>query len=320
MDSARRRSKEGKPRKVKQEVDAGKNETFRSGFCAIVGRPNVGKSTFLNRVVGQKVTIVSDKPQTTRNKIQCVWTTGDAQIVFLDTPGIHKPLDRLGELMNEAALEALDEVDVILFMVDGEAGPGKGDREVASILGKASSPVLLVVNKMDRVPRPKREEAVQQFSDLGTFAGVYPISAVTGDGMAELLAALIEQLPEGPKYYPDDWVSDHPEQFVVAELIREKALLLTHDEVPYAIAVAVESMGKRPDKELVDIVATIYVERESQKGIIIGKGGARLKEIGTLARQEIEALLGSPVFLKLWVKVNPDWREKEGALRALGYS
>ncbi|MBO2520642.1 MAG: GTPase Era [Clostridia bacterium] len=295
-------------------------KAFHSGFCAVVGRPNVGKSTFLNRVIGQKVTIVSDKPQTTRNKIQCVWTTENAQIIFLDTPGIHKPYDRLGEWMVEKALEALDEVDAVLFMVDGEAGPGRGDREVAAILARVSSPVLLVVNKMDLVRRGERELAVERFSELGSYAGMFPISAATGEGMAELLEALIQRLPEGPKYYPDDWISDHPEQFVVAELIREKALMFTREEVPYAIAVAVEGMAKRPDRDLIDISATIYVERESQKGIVIGKGGSRLKEIGTLARQEIEALLGSPVNLKLWVKVNPDWRDKERALRALGYS
>lgn len=292
---------------------------FRSGFCAIVGRPNVGKSTLLNRVVGQKVTIVSDKPQTTRNKIQCVWTTPQAQIVFLDTPGIHRPYDRLGERMVEAALEALEEVDVILMMVDGAGGPGKGDEEVAAQLAQVSSDVLLLINKMDLVPASQREKAVAAFLTLGEFAGVLPISAVTGEGVDKLLERLIEMLPPGPKYFPDDWLTDHPEQFVVAELIREKALMLTREEVPYAIAVVVERMGKRPNKDLVDIEATIFVERESQKGIIIGKGGSRLKEIGSLARREIEALLGSPVYLQLWVKVNPGWRDKESALRALGY-
>lgn len=293
---------------------------FRSGFCAIVGRPNVGKSTFLNRVVGQKVTIVSDKPQTTRNKIQCVWTTPEAQVIFLDTPGIHKPYDRLGERMVQAALDALEEVEAVLFMVDGPAGPGKGDSIVASRLAELSSEVLLVVNKMDQIPPARREEAVAAFRELGDFGGPYPVSALTGEGLDRLLAALIERLPEGPKYFPDDWVSDHPERFVVAELIREKILHLTRDEVPYAVAVTVEKMARRQDRELVDITATIYVERESQKGIIIGKGGARLKEIGSLARAEIEALLGSPVYLELWVKVNPDWRDKESALKALGYT
>lgn len=297
----------------------GSETSFRSGFCAVVGRPNVGKSTFLNRVIGQKVTIVSDKPQTTRNKIQCVWTTDDAQIVFLDTPGIHKPFDRLGERMVEAALEALEEVETVLFMVDGAAGPGKGDAKVAARLAALSSEVLLVVNKIDQISPESREEAIAAFSELGEFGGPYPISAATGEGIDRLLPALIQRLPPGPKYFPDDWVSDHPEQFVVAELIREKALALTREEVPYAIAVSIEKMGKREGQELIDIAATIYVERESQKGIIIGKRGARLKEIGSRAREEIETLLGSPVFLELWVKVNPDWRDKESALRALGY-
>lgn len=293
---------------------------FRSGFCAIVGRPNVGKSTFLNRVVGQKVTIVSDKPQTTRNKIQCVWTTPEAQIVFLDTPGIHRPYDRLGERMVEAAMEALEEVDAVIFMVDGPAGPGRGDAVVASQLAESSSDVLLVVNKMDLLPPDQRDEAVSAFLELGAFDGPYAISAATGEGVDRLLQALIQRMPPGPKYFPDDWVVDQPERFVVAELIREKVLHLTREEVPYAVAVAVERMGKRDDRDMVDIEATIYVERESQKGIIIGKRGSMLKEIGSRARQEIEALLGSPVFLELWVKVNPDWREKESALRALGYS
>ena len=263
---------------------SGGDMSFRSGFCAIIGRPNVGKSTFLNQVVGQKVTIVSDKPQTTRNKIQCVWTTPEAQIVFLDTPGIHKPFDRLGERMVEAAMEALEEVEVVLFMVDGAAGPGRGDAEVASRLARVGSEVMLAVNKMDQVPPDQRERALSAFESLGSFAQVFPISAATGEGVDRLLATLVELLPPGPKYFPDDWVSDHPEQFVVAELIREKVLGLTRDEVPYAIAVVIEKMGKRDGRELVDIAATIYVERESQKGIVIGKGGARLKEIGSRAR------------------------------------
>jgi len=291
---------------------------FRSGFVAIVGRPNVGKSTLLNTIVGQKVTIVSDKPQTTRNRIQCVWTTEDSQVVFLDTPGFHRPQDLLGEAMVEAALEALEEVDAVLFVVDGPAGPGRGDKIVAETLAKVSTPVLLVVNKLDAAPR-RKAEVIERFRELGTFSATYGISGLTGEGVPELCEAIRACLPEGPKYYPDDWVSDHPERFVAAELIREKLLMLTRDEVPYSIAVNVERMERDEERDLVRIEATIYVERESQKGIVIGKNGALLREAGTLARRDIERLLGSPVFLKLWVKARPGWRDKESALRDFGY-
>ncbi len=297
----------------------GEGGAFRSGFVAIVGRPNVGKSTLLNAVVGQKVTIVSDKPQTTRNKIQAVWTTAGAQIVFLDTPGMHKPQDKLGESMMRAAEDALGEVDAVLFVVDAAAGPGPGDRKVAERLAGLSTPVVLAVNKVDLLKGHERQGRIAHFEELGSFRAVRAISAVTGEGLAELLELLVGLLPEGPKYYPDDWVSDHPERFIVAELIREKVLELTYDEVPHAVAVAVERMEPREGKDLVAIEATIYVERDSQKGILIGKEGARLREIGTRARQEMEALLGSKIFLKLWVKVSPKWRERESVLRSLGY-
>ncbi len=292
---------------------------FRSGFVAIVGRANVGKSTLLNTIIGQKVTIVSDKPQTTRNRIQCVWTTDESQVVFLDTPGFHRPQDRLGEAMMEAAQEAIAEVDAVLFLVDGPSGAGRGDRIVAEKLAKATTPVLLVVNKLDAVPREERDGIVDSFRALGSFASVHGISALTGEGVPELCREIQDLLPVGPKYYPDDWVSDHPERFVVAELVREKVLHLTREEVPHATAVEVERMEREEGRDLVHIDATIYVERESQKGIVIGKSGALLKEVGTLARQDIERLLGSPVFLQLWVKVRRDWRDRESALRELGY-
>lgn len=295
------------------------NEGYRSGFAAVIGRPNVGKSTLLNRIVGQKVTIVSDKPQTTRNRIQCVWTTPRAQVVFLDTPGVHRPHDKLGEKMMAETEEALKGVDLVLFVVDGAGGPGPGDRRVAQRLRSQSAPVLLVVNKLDQVPAGKRAEVLAGFADFPGGESPFGISALTGEGLEALLDAIVAHLPEGPQYFPAEWVSDHPEQFVVAELIREKALALTYDEVPHAIAVEVERMSRREGKDLVDIEATILVERESQKGIVIGRGGARLKQIGTLARQDIEALLGSQVNLRLWVKVHPDWRDKERLLRALGY-
>lgn len=290
-----------------------------SGFVAIVGRPNVGKSTLLNTILGQKVTIVSDKPQTTRNRIQCVWTTDTSQVVFLDTPGFHRPQDRLGEVMVEAAQEAIEEVDAVLFLVDGPSGPGRGDRIVAAKLAKVDTPVLLVVNKLDAVPKEQRAAVIDGFRELGSFASVHGISALSGEGVPELCQQILAHLSEGPKYYPDDWVSDHPERFVVAELIREKVLQLTRDEVPHATAVEVERMERDEERGLVRIDATVYVERESQKGIVIGKGGAMLKEVGTRAREDIERLLGSPVFIQLWVKVRRDWRERESALRELGY-
>lgn len=295
------------------------HQSFRSGFVALVGRANVGKSTLLNQIVGQKVTIVSDKPQTTRNRIQGVWTTERAQVVFLDTPGFHRPQDRLGEAMMDAAEAALSEVDVVLFLVDGPAGPGRGDRIVADRLRRVETPVILVVNKLDAVEEVDRRRVVDAFAHLGPFASTHGISALSGEGTESLCEAILMHLSPGPKYYPDDWVSDHPERFVVAELVREKVLQLTFDEIPHATAVEVERMERDENRDLVEIEATIYVERESQKGIVIGKGGDRLKEVGTLARGEIERLLGTSVYLRLWVKVRRDWRDRENALRALGY-
>ena len=292
---------------------------FRSGFAAIVGRPNVGKSTLLNGIVGQKVTIVSDKPQTTRNAIQCVWNTPSCQVVFVDTPGIHRPHDRLGEKMMAEAEGALAEVDLVLFVVDAAAGTGAGDRRIAHRLTPLAERVVLVANKLDRIPAGQRPERLAACSELLAGVPVFGISAQTGEGVDALLEHVAACMPEGPPYFPPDWVTDHPERFVVAELVREKALQLTRDEVPHAIAVEVERMAKRPDRELVDIEATILVERESQKGIVIGHKGSLLRQIGSLARPEIEALLGTQVNLQLWVRVEPDWREKERVLRALGY-
>lgn len=294
---------------------------FRSGFVAIAGRPNVGKSTLLNALVGQKVAIVSDKPQTTRNRVQCVLTRPDAQIVFLDTPGIHKPQHRLGEQMVQAALRAWDEVDAILFMVDAAGGIGPGDRFIAERLQSAEAPVILAANKLDAAKRSTADLISECHQALPTadYASVMAISAQTGEGLDELVQTLIARLPEGPKYYPDDWITDHPERFVVGELIREQVLHLTRDEVPHAVAVYVERMAPREAQDLVDVDATIYVERDSQRGIVIGKNGAMVREIGTAARRDIEALLGSQINLQLWVKVKRDWRNKEGALTELGY-
>ncbi|HHT25707.1 MAG TPA: GTPase Era [Firmicutes bacterium] len=294
-------------------------QDFRSGFVAIVGRPNVGKSTLVNHLVGHKIAIVSDKPQTTRNRIQCVLTRSDAQVIFLDTPGIHKPRHKLGEYMVQVAQEALEGVDCILFLVDGAAGIGYGDRKIAEQLAKVEAPVILVVNKVDRITHEQILTTLAPTPDLGDFQHIFPISAKTGYNVPELLDVVIGLMPPGPMYFPSAEISDHPEQFVMAELIREQALRFTRDEVPHALAVVVDAVERREDKDLVDVQATIYVERDSQKGIIIGKQGNMLKVIGSEARREIEALLGSQVFLQLAVKVNENWRKEPKVLRRFGY-
>jgi len=293
--------------------------SFKSGFAAIIGRPNVGKSTLLNAVVGQKIAIMSDKPQTTRNRIQGVYTAEDAQIIFLDTPGIHKPKTKLGSHLNQVAESALNEVDVILFLVDAEAGIGRGDRYIIEQLKRVKTPVILVLNKIDKVGRDALLPLIDRYRQLHDFAEIIPISALNGDNVDTLLKEIIERLEEGPPYYPPDQVTDHPEQFICAELIREKVFHLTEEEVPHSVAVYIESMQARPNG-VVHISAVIVVERESQKGILIGKNGSMLKEIGRRARQDIERLLGSRIYLELWVKVKKDWRNQELALRELGYA
>ncbi|UUZ96128.1 GTPase Era [Paenibacillus sp. P25] len=297
----------------------GKDEkTFKSGFVAIIGRPNVGKSTLLNQVIGQKIAIMSDKPQTTRNKIHGVYTTDGAQIVFLDTPGIHKSQSKLGDYMVKAAQSALSEVEAILFLIDVVEGLGGGDRYIIEQLKKVQTPVILVMNKIDQVHPEELLPIITTYKDLYPFAEIIPISAMHGNNVNTLLEQVIKYLPEGPQYYPADQVTDHPEQFVCAELIREKILHLTREEVPHSIAVAIEDM-KVEENGVVHISAVIYVERDSQKGIIIGKKGALLKEVGQKARADIEALLGSKTFLELWVKVKKDWRNQERVLRDLGF-
>ena len=292
--------------------------THKSGFVAIVGRPNVGKSTLLNRVVGQKIAIMSDKAQTTRNKIQGVYTTDDAQLIFIDTPGIHKPKHRLGDFMVETAYSALREVDVTLFMISPDQKRGKGDDFIIERLRQSQTPVFLVINKIDKVHPDALLAIIEDYSSQMDFAEIVPISATEGNNFETLMKLLIDEMPEGPQYFPEDQITDHPEYFIVSELVREKVLLLTRDEVPHSVAVVVDSM-KRDHNDKVHIQATIIVERDSQKGIIIGKGGKMLKQIGTKARLDIEHLLDDKVFLELWVKVQKDWRDKQTFLTDYGY-
>lgn len=293
-------------------------QSFKSGFVAIVGRPNVGKSTFMNYVLGQKIAIMSDKAQTTRNKIQGVYTKDNAQIVFLDTPGIHKPKHELGEFMVKSAYSALKEVDAVLFMVNVSEKRGPGDDFIIEKLKGIKTPIFLVLNKIDLVTPEVLLERVESYKDALDFAGVFPISVLQGNNVNELMEALINALPEGPQYYPADQITDHPEYFVVSELIREKILQLTQEEIPHSVAVTVDKMQK-DEFDKVHVYANIIVERKSQKGIIIGKGGRLLKEIGTRARRDIQQLLGNKVYLELWVKVEKDWRKRKSNLQEYGY-
>lgn len=295
------------------------NTAYKSGFISIIGRPNVGKSTFLNRVIGQKIAIMSDKPQTTRNKIQGVYTTNDSQMVFIDTPGIHKPKHKLGDFMMKTATNTLKEVDLILFMINAEEGFGRGDEFIIEKLKEIKTPIFLVINKIDRIHPDQLMLLIDQYKDLLDFAEVVPISALEGNNVDRLLEQIEKLLPEGPQYYPADQVTDHPERFIVSELIREKVLHLTREEVPHSIAVVIDKIAKRDGKEMIDVMATIIVERDSQKGIVIGRGGTLLKEVGKRSRHDIENLLGSKVFLELWVKVQKDWRNKASNLRELGF-
>ncbi|WP_342552099.1 GTPase Era [Paenibacillus sp. FSL R7-0652] len=295
-----------------------KKQAFKSGFVAIIGRPNVGKSTLMNQVIGQKIAIMSDKPQTTRNKIHGVYTSNEEQIVFLDTPGIHKRQSKLGDYMNETALNTLGEVEAALFLIDASEGMGGGDRYIAEQLKSVRTPVILVMNKIDKIAPEALLPLIEEYRKLHDFAEIIPVSAMLGSNVSTLLEQIGKYLPEGPQYYPEDQVTDHPEQFVCAELIREKILQMTREEVPHSIAVTIEDM-KVQDNGVVYISAVIFVERDSQKGIIIGKQGALLKEVGKRARQDIQNLLGSRIFMDLWVKVKKDWRNQDRVLRDLGF-
>ncbi len=300
-------------------------EAFRSGFVTLVGRPNVGKSTLLNQLVGSKVAIVSDRPQTTRTAIRGVRTTPDSQIVFIDTPGIHKPRTLLGERTNQRAVSTLGEVDVVCLMVEADAPIGSGDRFIAELAQQADTPKLLVVNKIDRASKAAvAEHLAAAARDLGELDAFFPVSARTGEGADALLAEIEGRLPEGPRYYPEGTVTDQPETELAAELVREKLLAVARDELPHSITVSVEEMENEPDADdredrILRLRADIRVERESQRGIVIGRGGGVLKDAGTAARQELEALLGVRVYLEIHVQVERDWQRRAHALDRLGY-
>lgn len=294
------------------------NEPFKSGFISIIGRPNVGKSTLLNHVVGQKIAIMSDTPQTTRNKIQGVITTDSAQMVFIDTPGIHKPKHRLNDFMLKSAYSTFNQVDIILFMVNAEEKRGGGDDFIMERIADIKTPKFLIINKIDRVSKEKLLHIITDYTSKQEFDEVVPISAIDGNNVDALLKTIQTYLPEGPQYYPADQVTDHPEYFIVSEFIREKVLQLTRDEIPHSVAVVVDSMQRNEDDKI-HVYATIIVDRPSQKGIIIGKGGKLLKEIGIRARRDIETMLGDKIFLELWVKVQKDWRDKQTHLQDYGY-
>lgn len=294
---------------------------FKSGFVALIGRPNVGKSTLINNILHQKISIISPKPQTTRNRIQGIYTTEEEQIIFIDTPGVHKPKHQLGEFMNKESLSTLSDVDLIMFIIDGTQDFGSGDEFLIEQFNKVNTPVFLVVNKIDLIKNKGRlMENVLKFINAYQFKEVFYISALSGENIDKLITSISGNLEVGPMYFPKDQVSDHPEHFIIGEIIREKVLLLTREEVPHSIAVVIEEMkNDEENPDLINIRATIYVERTSQKKIIIGNKGKMMKEIGTLARKEIVMLLGQKVFLELWVKVEEDWRNKKSQLKRMGY-
>ena len=296
------------------------SQTFVSGFVALIGRPNVGKSTLLNRILGQKIAITSNKPQTTRNRILGIHSTADGQILFLDTPGIHRPKGKLNQFMVDQAIGACSGVELILLLVEAGKPPDVAMESIFSLLKPLNTPVFLVINKIDQIAPPLLLQQIQSYSQAFDFAQIIPISAVSGDGVPELLQAVMRMLPTGPPYYPEDQITDLPERFIVAELIREKIMRRTSDEIPYGVGVKVDQFEEKTDKNLVVIQATIHVERESHKKIIVGKGGQMVKRLGQQARGDIEKMLGTRVFLELFVRVDKNWSQSERMLRELGYS
>lgn len=300
-----------------------KDKKFKSGFVTLIGRPNVGKSTLMNQLIGQKIAITSNKPQTTRNRIQTIYTDERGQVIFLDTPGIHKAKNKLGEYMVNVAERTMSEVDLVLWLVEPSTFIGAGEQHIAEQLKKIKTPVILVINKIDTVKKDEILTFIAAYKDILNFAEIVPVSALKGENTGSLLEVIYQYLPEGPMYYDEETVTDQPERQIVAELIREKALKLLDDEIPHGIAVSIERMkeraGNRENSGMIDIDATIVCERDSHKGIIIGKGGSMLKAIGTQARKEIESLLDCRVNLQLWVKVKKDWRDSDFLMKNFGY-
>lgn len=295
------------------------NNRFKSGFVTIIGRPNVGKSTLMNHLIGQKISIISDKPQTTRNRIQTIITNDQSQVIFIDTPGIHKPKNKLGNYMNKTAVSTLNEVDVVLWLVEPDKEIGKGDKFISDQLASVKTPVFLIINKIDTISKEDLLQVINTYKDLYVFKEIIPISAINGENTETIMELINNYLEEGPQFFPTDMITDQPERQLVAELIREKALNLLQQEIPHGLAVIIDQMIERDDKEIYDIDASIVCERDSHKGIIIGKQGAMLKKIGTLARHDIEALLGIKVNLKLWVKVKKNWRDSEFLIKNYGF-
>ena len=295
------------------------NKNCKSGFATLIGRPNVGKSTLMNKLIGQKIAITSNKPQTTRNRIQTVYTCDEGQIVFLDTPGIHKAKNKLGEYMVNAAERTLKEVDVILWLVEPTTFVGAGEQHIAGQLKKVNTPVILVINKTDTVKKEELLAVIDTYRKLHEFDEIVPVSALNGDNTDTLIEQIFKYLPYGPKFYDEDTVTDQPMRQIVAELIREKALRCLNEEIPHGIAVSIDKMKERPNGKVMDIDATIICERDSHKGIIIGKQGSMLKKIGSAARYEIEDMLEMRTNLQLWVKVKKDWRDSDFLIKNFGY-
>lgn len=297
---------------------------MKTGFIGIVGRPNVGKSTLLNAILGEKIAITTEKPQTTRNAIRGIYThygkesgEDDVQLVFIDTPGIHKPKTKLGEYMTDAAIGTFSEVDAIIFIVDDELSAGPGDRYIVDLLDKITTPKILVINKIDKMEPEKFRKIYEEYDDIGIFEKIIGTSAKAGTNVPDVISAAAEFMEEGPMYFPDDMITEHPERFIVSEIIREKILMYLRDEVPHGVAVEIEQFVEEP--EITRIAAVIYCEKKSHKGMLIGKSGRKLKGIGKSAREEIEALLGTKVYMDLWVKVKENWRDSDIALSNFGY-
>ena len=290
---------------------------MKSGFISIIGRPNVGKSTLLNGILGEKIAIATSKPQTTRNTIRGIYTTGDCQMVFIDTPGIHKPKTKLGNFMTDSALNTFKEVDLVLFLVDDSLSQGPGDKYIVEMLKNINTPKFLVINKMDKINPEDYEKIYNEYEQTGIFDEIFPVSALEQKNIDILLESIEKFMPEGSQYFPSDMITDHPERFIVSEILREKVLMFLEDEVPHGVAIEIESFQE--EERVTRISAVVYCEKKSHKGIIIGQGGRKLKGIGKSAREEIEALLGNKVFLQLWVKVKENWRNSDFALSNFGY-